>query len=468
MQTRSTKNLQNVKIKDLLLDQKKALDQFPSVRIDRRPSKVGKPDVVTRRERRRAAAESRINEEEEEEDNAVVWVCEKQAEIDEAYGVMQRQTELIAEQRLLIEHLRDKLQTSRSLLAAPRQFATTPRMLLLDTESFCFEMTEGETLLPLQLAWGIYEWNDETRELVQVSQRTIYVSELMCISTYRNAVKAVSENCFRRHEEKLKEVDFPLMTALQVLETLQNDVVEYNVDTVVGYNLSWDFTAIGQLVRTFFPGKSRNSGCPILDSFDGEADNPFNPMGLRYLDLMHVVVKSYGEHLVVQGIRDGTVHRAQNSNRIMLRKNRRYCKSIYSAEYVLNHFFGVTQNHLADDDVRYEALLLEKSICDIGLQALEYNILYPQQTCYQRMLHLANIFYEDPLDDFIVDDDEDDDGIVIASSDDEGLANMLRSLSAALVLPHQSQEEECLFFNSEEDHSSDEVEDADAASKRDR
>jgi hypothetical protein len=90
------------------------------------------------------------------------------------------------------------------------------------------------------------------------------------------------------------------------------------------------------------------------------------------------------------------------------------------------------------------------------LEALEFNILYPQRSCYQRMLHWANVYYEDAyeLDGFVVDDEEEEStGSPLASSDDEGVANILRSLSAALVVSHEGGGggEACLFVDSDED-----------------
>jgi hypothetical protein len=504
MQTRSSINLKDVPIKDLLLSQSNNSRRSSSVeeernrpptvqveRVDVRPAKTAKQDCPpTRRERRRAAAEVRLsgdNNNDNSSDEEKVCVSQRQQYLQEAYGIIESQSELIVEQISLISHLREELDAARATLNEGFH-PQCSRMLVLDTESFRFDMSTGDVLLPLQLAWGIYEWDADNNVLEELSQsqshRTIYVSELMCLSQYRNAVKAVSERCFQRHEQKMKEMNFPLMTAFQVLETLQQDIEEFNVDTIVGYNLSWDFMAIGELVRSFFPicGNYRITGCPTLDSFDPNADNPLNPMGLRYLDLMHEVVKKYGEDLVIQGIRDGTVHRAATSNRIQLRRDNRYSKSIYSAEYVLKHFFGVTQNHLADDDVRYEALLLEKCIKDFGLDFLEYNIFYPQQSCYQRMVRLANLFYEEEdenLHGFIVgdevglDDGEDDESDEDFDENDEEIANILRSFSAGFLLQDQSQpqqqiREECLFVDS--DHaSSDEADEADeeAASNKD-
>lgn len=494
MQTRSKANLEAIDIKELLLERKRPSLTIPtvptaplpvviepSVHVERvvasneRPRKVAKQDIYSthtaiaatssarqhRRAQAKAKAEGRTEDESDPDAPNMVWVSssrednrpQENAQLTEAYGIIQAQSELIIEQRSLIAQLRNELDLRDAALTQPDAAV----MLVLDTESFTFRVEGSELLLPLQLGWGIYRWDEECRELCYLHHRTVYVSELMCVSEYRATVKGMSERCFERHEQKMASTNFPLMTGAQALEALMDDLDRYLVRTIVGYNLSWDFQAIGNLRHCFVPMESEAA---TLSPF---ADNPFNPLGLNYLDLMHQTVKSYGAELVFQGIRDGTVHRAASSERILLKRNQRYGKSVYSAEYVLQHFFSVKQNHMADDDVRYEALLLEKCLLDSGLLGVEYNIFYPQQSCYQRLIHLARpmleLVEEEGEDSFVVPDGEGEEE-EIGSSDDLEVANMLRTLSATLVQPrvakNDEEEEECLFVVTEEEEEDDE------------
>jgi hypothetical protein len=57
---------------------------------------------------------------------------------------------------------------------------------------------------------------------------------------------------------------------------------------------------------------------------------------------------------------------------------------------VLQSLFGISQQHLADDDVEHEALMLERVIQEFGESALEHGVLYPQRTSYEFMVRIAN------------------------------------------------------------------------------
>ena len=84
--------------------------------------------------------------------------------------------------------------------------------------------------------------------------------------------------------------------------------------------------------------------------------------------------------------------------KVVLRKDELYSKTVFSAEYVLQDFFNVSQRHLADDDVEHERLLLEKCLCDFGVHRLEYGILYPQSSSFQIMIRKATRALKDEPD----------------------------------------------------------------------
>lgn len=299
----------------------------------------------------------------------------------------------------------------------PEEFKS--RFLVLDTESFNLH-TDGDgasQLLPLQIAWSVYEWHPEQLSLKCVQRASWYVREVLRDANFRAQLYDISAACLQRHEdnsfvasaEEDDNVKFNSISgARDILVAMRDAIGELQVSTLVAYNVSWDFLALRNMVELW---------AHDVPDFDANCDNPFNPMSLFYLDLMHVTVTKYGQQLVAQGIYDGTIHRVipasrsassddsdENSDsregKIVLRRNTRYSKSIYSAEYVLNHFFSVKQMHLADADVEHEALLLEKCLQDFGVSGVEYNMCYPQTNCYQRMLHWANERFADlqPID----------------------------------------------------------------------
>jgi hypothetical protein len=263
---------------------------------------------------------------------------------------------------------------------------TTERFLVLDTESFKVPTEfSSQTLIPLQIAWAIFEWNASTETLVLLVRNVAYVSEVMCASHFRDAIRAVSERCFLRHEAKIKETKYPMMSGLHILNMIAFDLFTHNVKTITAYNISWDFEAIGNILRVFYPSDN------IADEelgFDRRTDNPFNPMRIDYLDLMHEVIKKFGNRLVEAGLKDGSVSMSERG-KVMLRKNERYSKSVYSAEYTLYHLFGIVQKHLAEEDVDHEAKLLEAILKEFGSDALERNVMYPQEGSYEKMVKIA-------------------------------------------------------------------------------
>ena len=252
--------------------------------------------------------------------------------------------------------------------------------LVLDTESYQIESELGsKTIVPLQVAWGIYKWNPYTLRLDLITKNTCYITEIMCIGRFRDAIKKVSERSYLKHEANLKTKGYPLLAVKDLLKVLDETIQSYCVTTLVGYNISWDFDALGNLIRLFGVEHA---------SFDCRCDNPFNPLKIMHVDLMHEMVKKYGRRLVQLGIKDGSV--SKDPHKTWLRKNTKYSKTIYSAEFVLQHLFGISQQHLADDDVEHEALMLEKIIQEFGESSLECGIMYPQRSSYEYMVRIAN------------------------------------------------------------------------------
>jgi len=258
--------------------------------------------------------------------------------------------------------------------------------LVLDTESYRVSTELGShTVLPLQVAWAVCKWNKQLKKLETLKRVICYVSEIICTSRLRDAIRGISERTFLKHEAKLQSTKYPMLSIKKIFDGLKRYIEKFKVKTLAAYNISWDFEALRNLLKLFY--RDSNKNCPILSSFAPQCDNPFNLFKIQYVDLMHEVVKKYGNQLIQSGIKDGTVCRSKG--RIMIRKDVQYSKSVFSAEYVLHDFFNVSQRHLADEDVEHERLLLEKCLCDFGVDHLEYGILYPQSSSYQIMIRKA-------------------------------------------------------------------------------
>lgn len=355
--------------------------------------------------------------------------------IDKYQSIIHEQSCLIVEQRGVIQTMHDTLQVLSNLTLGggqmqqqQREQPQLERFMLIDTESFKFD----NDLLPLQIGCGVYEWDEHEMCLKTIDNYSVYVEQIYYNQHFRDAIPA---GCMQKHDENITLNNYMVSDANLILNTIRELIETHRVSTLVGYNISWDFLAIGNLASTF---------CKDIDGFDPRCDNPFNPMELDYLDLMHEIVKKYGRELAIQGIHDGTVHRADDSNRIVLRRDTKFSKSIYSAEYVLHHFFGVSQHHMANTDVTDEALILEKCLTDFGPSSLEYNISYPQMNCYQRMLHHANEMFVDPIDVNTETDDEE----CSSSSLEEGEYRPLKKRLVKKIVPRTAPSPEvavCLF-----------------------
>lgn len=438
MQTRRNQNLSGVGIHQLLLEgggstnmsSKVSLSQQMKRQNNKREASAASPDSAAlpekpqKRERRRVQIERQLtepamvqynppNQEDTRLENERKTLIEQQQFLIDKFQYLleaaTQRSEAAAREQQRIETATQRSEapakeqhietaTQRSEVPAKEQqrieAATQPDtneiFLVLDTESFKIPTElSSHTLVPLQIAWAIYEWNKES--LVQISRTVAYVSEVMCTSNFRDEIRSISERCFLRHEAKIKESKYPMMSATDIFKCLKNDIDKYGVNTIAAYNISWDFEAIGNLLRIFYP----DGGVDILFAFDARCDNPFNRMRLSYVDLMHEVIKKFGERLARSGIADGTVHRSTNG-KVMLRKNERFSKTIYSAEYTLYNLFGIVQKHLAEEDVDHESRLLEVILQEFGADDLEYNILYPQHSSYEQMSRIATkILIED-------------------------------------------------------------------------
>lgn len=367
MRTRRNANLKRVNIRELMLPIKKSVRQEKRAKCMKMHASLAI----------QAHPEPRVE----------VQRAPVDASLLNAQTIIRDQSILINQQQQMIESLQNMISTGASeqldkSAAPPSAFV----YLLLDTESF---KVANLQLLPLQIACGVFMWDGEAKHLIELERWTAYVHEVY----YDDAFMAeIAPNCVKRHKENCDLGQIAVLPAGQVMHEVVRLIRDHHVSSIVGYNVSWDFAAIRNLTRTLCCAATASWSSHI----DARCDNPFNPMGLAYLDLMHEIVKKYGEELTVQGISDGTIHRADDSHRLMLKSGgSRYSKSIYSAQYVLQHFFGVDQEHMAQQDVCHEALLLEKLLHEFGPASLEHNICYPQESCYQRMLHLATKMFDD-------------------------------------------------------------------------
>lgn len=354
MRTRRTSNLMNIKIHDLMLPDGKMSEKGKEEEQFQKTSSLTKVHEIIRTQQRMVAKlENRIGQMEITRQGSNTNGLVSGVSISKV-----EQVESTAEEIFLV----------------------------LDTESYRVSTELGsQTLIPLQVAWAVCRWNAQLKKLETLKRVICYVSEVICTSRLRDAIRGISERNFLKHEAKLQSTKYPMLSIKKIFDGLKRCIYKFKVKTLAAYNISWDFEALRNLLRLYYPGS--NQDCPVLSCFSSRCDNPFNFFKIRHVDLMHEVVKKYGDQLIESGIKDGTISR--KNNKVILRKDVPYSKTVFSAEYVLHDFFNVSQRHLADDDVEHERLLLEKCLCDFGLDNLEYGILYPQSSSYQIMIRKA-------------------------------------------------------------------------------
>ncbi len=278
-----------------------------------------------------------------------------------------------------------------------RQANPLGNVLLFDTESTYFDVSEGSggerrvdkrMLMPFQIAFGIYRWNEREGRLDKVlDEQMFYVSEMFTLRRYRSQLENISYQYQQKHERNMEKTGFPLLAAKEFLTFFVEMVNKYNVNTFCAYNISWDFEAFKNLVWTFDPEN---------EFFRTNFDNPF-PSEYRYLDLMHNTYKIYSYRLIESGVNDGTIHRNGKTRRIDLKKDKGNGKGIYSAQYAMYNLLGIEQRHFASHDVIDESRLLERCVQDAGTQGLEYNIMHPYKLLYQRVLETVKQEYKEIL-----------------------------------------------------------------------
>lgn len=235
-------------------------------------------------------------------------------------------------------------------------------VLIFDTESF---KVRNDYWIPYQIAWGIYKWDSDSRKLSIVDSSMFYINNTINNPIYQKYLP----------EKILTQTNKRVFTSIDnVLSKLDNDITNFNIDTISAYNINYDFKIIQELLETSRVHDKRDV---LYKNFSGEKHfiNPFRNQNIKYLDLMHTMLRFYIHDLIKLGLKDGSVWNCIETNRLRVTKTPR-SSGIYSLEYILNNLFSIHQTHHANDDVEHEALLLEKILKDHGDHSLEYNVCY--------------------------------------------------------------------------------------------
>lgn len=224
---------------------------------------------------------------------------------------------------------------------------------------------------PHQFAWSIFKVLNGT-EIIPILNKNYYVSEIWIDQYFRQEMLTSSKNAMKIHLEQMKRTQYPMKRSIDILKDMINDIEEFNVSILCGYNITSDFKAIKTLYNTFSNPISND----IIEEslFSINRINPFK-ISVDYLDLMTNTSMLYMDYLIEEGLKDEKIFRNAKTKRIKLR-GRDDTKSIYSAEYIVKKFFDLKQTHYASDDVDVESKLLNKLLHEKGFKQLELNDTY--------------------------------------------------------------------------------------------
>ena len=273
------------------------------------------------------------------------------------------------------KHTKNSKNTSNAPNAFQKKHDNTQNMLLFDIESFDLKIENKQRTrwIPHQISWGIYSYNDDTQKMEMYKKRNYYVSELWVHPTFRHQIETKFKKSYQRHMLEVSKSKYPLKNAHKIISQMLKDIERYDVTTLASYNISSDFKMLNNLVECVCQETNKTISSKV---FDRRYSNPFRKESLRYCDLMHNVSILYMDYLIDEGFKDEKIFRNATTKQIKLR-GRNNSKSIYSAEYILDKFFGEKQSHTANDDVDLEAKMLGKIIKEKGIKSLEFNVMYP-------------------------------------------------------------------------------------------
>lgn len=261
---------------------------------------------------------------------------------------------------------------------------TLGNVCIFDTESFRFKMEQGEKLLIMQLAYVIIDYSNPQRPK-QLRERTIYNASVLVIETYR---KQLIQNEFftkkghERHEQNWRTNDCRYMPAAKMINKFIADLLNFDVKTIVGFNMGWDLEALRDTVKHFDP---RNKVYKL-----NKTVNPLDMPCFKFCDMMYNAFHIFKEGLVKHGLRRKTINHKGF-------KTRKRGSGVYSLEFITHYLTGTSnpQKHLALSDALDTKLVLDECLKRFNFDPsnLEYNLWYTDKL-FVKVQKLAPQLYE--------------------------------------------------------------------------
>lgn len=243
-------------------------------------------------------------------------------------------------------------------------------VLLFDIESYKLKFKDTERWVPQEIAWGVYEYEETSKQYKLLIKNNYYVSEIWVSPIYRNQLVKKYKNSFIKHINNVQKKQYPMKTASGIISKMLDTIKMFDVKTIASFNINYDFSCLKNM-SICFP----NSENIEKTEFDSKYTNPFRIQHLQYLDIMHNAGILYIDYLIKEGFKDEKIYQNPETNRIKL-KGRDNTSGIYSAEYIAHKFFQQQQPHTADEDVELEIKIINKMVSEYGINSIELNVMY--------------------------------------------------------------------------------------------
>jgi hypothetical protein len=211
----------------------------------------------------------------------------------------------------------------------------TIRWFLIDVEAYSLDklpnISEGGlSVIPVQIAWSTCTYKlGNTSKIINQEKKMFYVSESLLLSKYRNLLNSFSsfftQATAQKHEQNMISSKFPVLPAKDILKEMGNDIK--NCNFISAFNMSWDIEAINNL-------------CRIATSPTEIMKNPLSaPRNIKkHIDLMVLSYKIFWNELHTNTTNSGSgIYTVANMHKILCEKDNEVIQNQrHLAEYDLD------------------------------------------------------------------------------------------------------------------------------------
>lgn len=228
---------------------------------------------------------------------------------------------------------------------------------LIDVEAYSLDklpnISEGGlSVIPVQIAWSICTYRlGKTPKIIRQDKKMFYVSESLLLSKYRNLLNSFSSfftpATAQKHEQNMISSKFPVVPAKDILKEMEIDLKK--CDFITAFNMSWDIEAVNNLCRIATTSAKSTSAISNTTSATTSATSNIeimkNPISLprnikKHIDLMVLSYKIFWNELHTNTNNNGSgsgIYTVANMHKILCEKeNDIVQKQRHLAEYDLD------------------------------------------------------------------------------------------------------------------------------------